>query len=229
MNHLVIGNGEVGKAVASVLSIAHEVTTRDLDPVPGPDVVGTLHIAFPWSKGFEKAVREYQEEYRPALTVIHSTVPVGTSRKLDAVHSPVTGKHPNLAPSVMTFTKFFGGPDADLAAHDFMECGVKTLVVPHQETTEAGKLWATLQYGLMIAIQKEAYLFCREHGADPEIAYAEFNRAYNDGYRAMGEPFMLPILRDMPGPIGGHCVIPNLDLTPTRLADLLRDMNEEWK
>lgn len=225
--HVVVGAGEVGTALAEVLRDAHEVRLRDLAPVDVDDV-DVLHIAFPYGPAFHSAVRRYQEQYAPDLTVIHSTVPAGTSRQLNAVHSPVTGKHPNLAPSIRTFVKFFGGERADEAAAGFAACGVTVECVPDQETTEAGKLLATLQYGWMVAIQKEAYAFAQRVGADPDIAYRRFNEAYNAGYAAMGEPYHLPILRDMPGPIGGHCVIPNAKLTPSRLARRLLRWNARW-
>lgn len=226
MQHLVIGAGEVGQAIATVLKSKWDVTLRDMT---GPEgIADVMHVCFPWSSAFEGHVRAYIDEYVPKLVIIHSTVPVGTSRRLDAVHSPVTGKHPNLAPSVQTFTKFFGGHRSLEAAQIFAACGVTTRAVPDQETTEAGKLWATLQYGWMIAIQKEAYRYFRSVGADPEVAYREFNRVYNAGYEALGEPFRLPILRDIPGKIGGHCVIPNAALTDSPLATELLDLNETY-
>ena len=222
MIQVVIGAGEVGRAIADVLGCE----IRDIDGEPHPADV--LHICYPWSDTFIESVEAYREQYHPSLVIVHSTVPVGTCRKLGAVHSPVTGKHPNLAESVRTFVKFVGGPGANRAAAIFRAAGVKTETVRDSETTEAGKLWATLQYGWLIALQKEAYRFCREVGADPDIAYRRFNEVYSAGYEAMGEPYRLPILRDIPGKIGGHCVIPNTRFTPTRLAEWLAEMDGDW-
>lgn len=224
MTHVVVGAGEVGRAIAAVLP--GDVYLRDVDGVT--QRAETLHICFPWSPSFEREAARYIAECQPGVAVIHSTVPVGTSRRLGAVHSPVTGRHPSLEQSVRTFAKFFGGGRAALAAAPFMAQGVTCRLVPDPETTEAGKLLATLQHGWMVAIQKEAYRFCREQGADPAIAYREMNRAYNAGYAALGEPWALPVLRDVPGPIGGHCVIPNARMTPTRLAGWLLEMDGEW-
>ncbi len=226
MTHVVIGAGEVGRAIAAVLSDRYPVVLRDIDGEATPADV--LHICFPWSDGFADAVRTYVIEYDPVLVIIHSTVPVGTSRALNAVHSPVTGRHPHLKEGVRTFVKFFGGENAEPAAALFEACGVRVAVTEAQETTEAGKLWATLQYGWMIALQKEIYRFCGWVGADPSVAYGDFNRAYNEGYAEIGQPFRLPVLADMPGPIGGHCVIPNARLMNSHLADTLIDLNETW-
>lgn len=222
MSDIVIGAGQVGRAIAEVL----QCPLRDIDGAVVP--TETIHICFPYSDDFDAAVIEYQATYQPSLTVIHSTVPVGTSRRLGAVHSPVTGKHPHLAESVRTFVKFFGGEQARSAAATFAAKGVRTEVVPDPETTEAGKLWATLQYGWMVAIEKEMRRFCEARGADPDIAYRRFNEVYNEGYAALGMSHRLPILDDVPGPIGGHCVIPNARLTPAYLARLLVRMNAGW-
>lgn len=221
--NVVLGAGQVGRAVAEVLGDAE---LRDIgDPVTPADVI---HVCFPYSDQFEAAVLDYQVRYQPSLTIIHSTVPVGTSRRLGAVHSPVTGRHPDLATSVLTFVKFFGGEQAADAAAIFEARGVRTEVVPDPETTEAGKLWATLQHGWLVALEKEAHRFAGAHGADPDIAYRRFNEVYNEGYARLGEPWHLPILRHMPGPIGGHCVIPNARLTPTRIARVLEQLNGAW-
>lgn len=228
MTQLIIGAGQVGTAIAEVLDRAHEVSLRDIHE-PDDLKPSVIHICFPWSDRFSHDVRAYQAAYQPLLTIIHSTVPVGTSRKLDAVHSPVTGRHPHLAESVLTFVKFFGGERADEAAIIFRRCGVKTRSVADQESTEAGKLWQTFQYGWLIALQKEGYRWFDDVGANPAIAYRAFNEAYNAGYAALGERFSLPVLENMPGPIGGHCIIPNARLTDSPLATMLLSLNDSWQ
>ena len=105
MRTLVIGAGEVGKSLAKVLKEFHETFVRDLKPVL-VDNVKIMNICFPYSDKFEQAVKKYQAEYNPKLTIIHSTVPVGTSRRLNAVHSPIHGKHPSLARGIKTFIKY---------------------------------------------------------------------------------------------------------------------------
>lgn len=222
MTAVVIGAGEVGTAIWAVIG----GVLRDLE---GPEFpTDTIHICFPWSPRFEEQVRDYQGSYTPDLTVIHSTVPVGTSRRLGAVHSPVTGKHPHLERSVRTFVKPFGGERAREAAAMFDAVGVRTECYPDPETTEAGKLLATLQYGWLVAIQKEGHAFAERHGLDPDIVYRRFNQLYNDGYAALGEPYRLPILDNVPGSIGGHCVIPNATITESPLATTLLDWNARW-
>lgn len=232
MTHVVVGMGQIGSALYDLLAEQYETVGVDRDSSRNRGIperpVEVMHVAIPYSDRFEKAVRAWSLMLEPSLTIIHSTVPVGTSTRLGAVHSPVTGKHPNLLPSLKAFRKFFGGTRATEASAIFRACGVQTATTLKPETTEAGKLWQTLQYGWLIAMQKEMFRFCAEVGADPDVAYRRMNMAYNAGYERLEEPYSLAILADMPGPIGGHCVIPNLDLTPTMLADVLAGLNSEW-
>lgn len=227
MTHVVIGAGQVGTAIAAVLRDVHEVVLRDIDEQL-VESAQMIHICFPWSPAFDESVRGYQRAYGVAHTVIHSTVPVGTSRRLEAIHSPVTGRHPDLERSIRTFAKFVGGRPAAVVIETFKACGLRVIAVPDQETTEAGKLWQTLQYGWLIALEKEGVRFMRQAGADPAVAYRAMNEAYSAGYEALGLPFRLPVLEDCPGSIGGHCVIPNAAMTDAQLADWLIELDGTW-
>ena len=95
--HLIIGAGEVGRGLLKVLKTRYSVVIRDkFDRVDGN--FGVLHIAYPASKNFVAVTKKYIKEYKPELTIVHSTVPVGTTRKIApfVVHSPVRGVHPKI-------------------------------------------------------------------------------------------------------------------------------------
>lgn len=246
ITHVVAGMGEVGTAIKTVLtdpdpsaSIVHEIWPTDYklwgSPPHYPERTDALHICFPHddAAAFRAEVERYQAKYQPTDTIIHSTVPVGTSRLLGATFSPVSGRHPNLVNDLYTFTKFFGGPNYAAAlrtSFHFKVCGIRTAAVAASEDCEAGKLLATLQFGWLVALQKEAKLFCDAVDADYEIAYEAFNRMYNAGMERVGNDLRLPVLRDMPGPIGGHCVIPNASLIAGHhpLALELLVLNGRW-
>ena len=168
MKHVVIGAGEVGSAVAEVLESGYpgDVELRDLTGFPRK--VDALHVAFPWSPAFAAAVRGYQQDYRPTVTIVHSTVPVGTCDALGVVHSPVTGRHPDLAASIRTFVKFFGGSQARYASSIFALLGIATEITDRAATTEAGKLWELTQYGLAIVVERQIH--------DAITALARFDR-----------------------------------------------------
>lgn len=208
MQHIVLGAGEVGRAVAEVLAYKHSIWLRDIEP-SGPTKADVLHVCFGWSSSFEITVRDYMRYYQPSLVIVHSTVPVGTCERLDVVHSPVTGKHPDLAKSILTFTKFFGGWQASLAASIFEQCGVTTRVLSRASECEAGKLWELTQYGIAIAVEKQIHAYCEAHGLDFDVVYTAFAHNYNEGYERLGYPeFSRPVLSHVDGPIGGHCVVP---------------------
>lgn len=209
MRHLVIGNGEIGSAIAEVL----EADVIDKNEDAESETYEFIHICFPFSDDFIHLVEEYQRTYNPNYTVIHSTVPVGTSKILGAVHSPVRGRHPNLEPGVRTFAKFFGGLGASVCAREFEELGIETVISENSEDTEAMKLWDTTQYGVNIVLEKIIHKYCEENGLNFDIVYTKANETYNQGYEELGEPqFKKFILEHSEGPIGGHCVLQNLPL-----------------
>ncbi len=210
MKHLVIGNGEVGSAIASVFGGAVHDPSQGMEQ---SSVCEVMHVCIPYSDNFERIVTDYKERFKPSITVIHSTVPVGTSKRLDAVHSPIRGVHPHLEKGIRTFIKYLGGEQAEEAAQYFEEKGVKTHVVEDSNTTEAGKLWSTTQYGVFIAMTKEIKKWCDENNVDFETVYTHFNKTYNDGYKELGmEHVMRPVLKYVEGKIGGHCIVPNTKL-----------------
>lgn len=207
--HLVVGGGEVGQAIADVL----DCDIVDIDPSRSRGELGEgyefLHICVPYSENFENIVAVYKGKINPRYLVIHSTVPVGMSSKLGAIHSPVRGKHPHLTESIKQFVKYFGGKGAEKVAKEFK--GLVTVCYPKAETTEALKLCDLLQYAASIIVAKEIAEYCEKMDLEYEQVYTFANETYNQGYAIMGEPqFIRPILKNMPGKIGGHCVIQNI-------------------
>lgn len=217
---VVIGAGEVGTALATVLDGAH---LRDVEHT-GPTRADVLHLCIPYTPAFVQQVAAYQTSYKADLVVVHSTVPVGTCDPHGWVHSPVRGRHPDLVDGLKTFVKHFGGRRAGDAAVLFADRGVDTHITERAVTTEAGKLWELVQYGLQIVVQKAVRGHCLARGADPEVAYDLMARTYNDGYQQLGhDEFVRPVLEHMPGPIGGHCVLTGAQLLDHPLGDLVLD------
>lgn len=231
MTHLIIGGGEVGRALLEILSPHYDIQLRDVsDNVQGHFDV--LHIAYPHAENFIKITKKYIEEYAPALVVIHSTVPVGAAKAIGdmAVSSPVRGTHPNLAEGIQTFVKYFGGPKAKEAADIFANIGVPTRVFEKAETAELGKLLDTAYYAWNIIFAKEVKRVCDENGLDFDEVYTIPNKDYNEGYKKLGRPNVIrPILEPTPGPIGGHCVIPNTELLDDWLMEIIKERNKTYK
>jgi hypothetical protein len=235
ISNLVIGTGQIGTAIYLVLRREYEPNKFDIKE-PNKEIEGRkyqyLHICFPPSAIFSEEVKNYQQNFLDdkGLTIIHSTTPIGTSRKLNAVHSPCRGKHPDLYQSIFTFVKYFGGERAEEASNIFKKCGVRCVTTPNSDNTEALKLWDTTQYAWNVILEKQIYEFCRKHNLDFDLIYREANRTYNEGYEEMNLPqYKKYILEHQNGKIGGHCLIPNCKLLDSKIAKQILKENEKFK
>lgn len=208
--HIVIGMGEVGKAIQKVFDC-------DWVDIDAEDVYSDkhkiMHICLPYNKKFGELVKKYKKKFTPQYTVIHSTVPVGTSRKLNCLHSPIRGLHPNLYEGVMTFEKFIGGKDASAVVDDFRRVGLKVIICDTQEATELGKLLDTEYYRACIEFTLRAKNLCDKHKVPFHESYTLFNNTYNVGYTKLDHAeYVRPTLQPIMKTIGGHCVLPNSKL-----------------
>ena len=128
----ILGYGEVGQAIAKFYPKSR-LRIKDLkrnDDLKGVEV---LHICLPWSKDFIKISKKIINETNPKLTIIHSTIAVGTTKKIGGmiVHSPIRGIHPELYKGVKTFAKYIGADNkkAGEAAKKHLESlGIKTKI-----------------------------------------------------------------------------------------------------
>jgi UDP-N-acetyl-D-mannosaminuronate dehydrogenase len=209
---VVVGLGEVGRPLLEFLSEHYDVIGVDISPPPGPmGEVDILHVCYPFEiKDFVGETARYIELFKPKLTVIHSTVGVGTTRAIAqrtgaaVVHSPVRGKHARMLEELRTYTKFVGSIDpasGKYAAEHFESAGLKTKVLSAPEATELAKLTETTYFGLMIAWAQEIERYCDQVGQ----AYEEIVSFYEE------IPFF-PSTKYFPGIIGGHCVMPNIEI-----------------
>jgi len=234
MRHIVIGMGEVGKAIYDVFREHYETQSLDMKE---PDYERRLeyatrspeyemmHVCFPYFDGFENSVDAYQGILKPKYTVIHSTVPVGTSRKCKATHSPIEGIHPFLKESVLTFEKYLGGEQANEIADIFRKANLRVFTTGKQETTELLKIMSTTYFGLCVEFTKEVKRKCDEMGLPFEM-WKLWNDNYNQSYVKLGHPeYARPNLVPIMGKIGGHCVIPNLEFLASDFTDLIRRRN----
>jgi UDP-N-acetyl-D-mannosaminuronate dehydrogenase len=212
---VVVGLGEVGKPLFELASRYHDTVGVDISPPDGRlEHVDVLHICFPFQvKDFEGETARYIDLFKPALTVINSTVAVGTTRAIAdrtrtaVVNSPVRGKHARMLDEIRFYTKFIGALDnaaALKAAHHFESIGLKTKILSSPEATELAKLTETTYFGLMIAWAQELERYCDQSAQD----YQEITSFYD-------EIKFFPPVKYFPGVIGGHCVMPNIEILST--------------
>src|SRR6267378_2726660 len=133
---VIVGLGEVGKPLLEIMKGRYRTFGVDINqpaPIAQCDV---MHICFPFqSDKFVRQVVEYIHQYRPALTVINSTVAPGTTRSIAlesgtaVVNSPVRGKHARMQEEMLRYTKFVGAldlPSGQRAVEHFEKVGMKT-------------------------------------------------------------------------------------------------------
>lgn len=249
MKTLIIGAGEIGKSLARVFVGKHEVWLKDVGDEPYPysearvsntngkvEPFEVLNICYPPNKDFVKITKEYIKKYNPKITIIHSTVAPGTTDKCgpNVVHSPVHGKHPDISGGLMTWKKYIGGPVfATQIACDFMAAaGIKARIVGNAKTSEISKILCTTYYGWNIVFMKEVVKICEKYDVNFGMVYSHWNMDYNEGCAEARDThgmFMRPVLKPMPGKIGGHCVVENCHLLPSDITEFIIKKNEEYK
>lgn len=214
MTHLIVGYGEVGKAIHKIIGKAY-IVDFNKNTWDGDDF-DVAHICIPYSKDFNDIIEVYKAWAK--LVIVHSTVPFGVCDKLKVVHSPIRGVHPHLEKGIRTFPKYFGGKKSKQAAQIFKKLGLKVKIFKEAKTTEALKLWDTTQYGRLIMLEKEIYNWCKENKVDFKSIYQMANKDYNKGYIKLGRPEVVrPYLKHIKGKIGGHCIRPNAKLLKIKL------------
>jgi hypothetical protein len=218
----ILGYGEVGSSLATFFDEPC-VDDPDLErSIPKGTIVDTMHVCIPYSDKFFDLVCGVIVGFNVDLVVVHSTVPVGTTKKLveelgpRIVHSPIRGKHPDLSKELAIFEKAIGADDVDvgLEVKEHLEdVGIPCRVIIGSKTTELAKLLDTTYYGVCIAYHQFAFELCEKEGVDFNDVMSYYNATYNEGMLKTGNKhFVRPVLHPPKGPIGGHCVVPNARL-----------------
>jgi len=245
----ILGYGEVGEAIAQFYKnprlrkrFGGQAKIKDLDRNDGLKGIEVLHICLPWKENFIEIVKKEIKEIKPKLTIIHSTVAIGTTKKIisglprayrGVVHSPVRGIHPKLFEGIKTFVKYIGADNkkaGEMAKRHLENLGIKTKLLTPSAATEALKLWDTTQYAWMIVLNKEIKKWCDKKGLNFNAVYSEANKSYNEGYRKLGRPEVVrSYLKYMLGKIGGHCVVSNCRILDSEIAKFILKKNNLYK
>lgn len=223
----ILGYGEVGKSLARFYQNKKkfDLLLKDLKfDEFGQQKIDILNVAISYfsEKQFISAVTGVIKKNKPALTIIHSTIVPGTTKKLiqktktKIVHSPVRGVHPKLYEGIKTFVKFIGTENfktGKLAEKHFKEIGIKNVkILMPTVVTELNKLIDTTYYAHCIVFTDYVEQIFKKYKV-PFRTFQEFNLSYNEGYKKLGK---LNVVRPTLYPpsktgrkIGGHCQIPN--------------------
>jgi UDP-N-acetyl-D-mannosaminuronate dehydrogenase len=218
---IVVGLGEVGGPLCEILAQTYDCVGVDINPIHVARSCSVMHICIPFQvPDFIAAASGYVAKYQPRLTVINSTVAPGTTRAVAArsgsqiVYSPVRGKHARMRNDMLRYRKFVGADDAragELAIAHFAAAGFQTDCFSSSAAGEVAKLLETTWLGILVAWAQEAERIGLAHGA-----------SYGETYRFLEEIDFLPHAVT-PGFIGGHCVMPNVEILRSQYRSPLLD------
>ncbi len=248
---LVVGLGEVGQPLFELLkeNPSFVVYGLDLDrekmrnmgqrEVDFPSEIDVMHVCFPCSDKtkFVNIVVGYVRKFSPKITIIDSTVQLGTTLDIFrrcgnclVAHSPIRGVHKSpeyMKKEFKRWTKYIGGatPKAgEQTQKHFNELGLKTKVLKSCVETELAKLFETTYRAWMITCFQEMHRISRDIGADFDDVVDFIEDTHNVRH---DRPVMFPDV------IGGHCQIPNTDLLMkthrSKFLELILESNEKRK
>lgn len=212
---VVVGLGEVGRPLFNILSKAFECAAVDVSPVDIDRPCSVLHICYPYQiRDYLGVTANYVAKYKPQLTLVHGTVAPGTTRQLQQAagteriaYSPVRGKHARMEADMMRYRKFVAASSSQIAqdaSSHLAQAGFKTAIFPTLEIGELSKLLETSYLGVLVAWAQEVERMASRYGGSAEEVNAFIQ-----------EIDFLPS-HIFPGHIGGHCVMPNIEILRTR-------------
>ena len=240
---VVAGIGEIGKPILKLLSKQNITVGFDLNP----DLMDQrkfkryknlqtsfLHITIPVTGKFINNVLKLDKKFQPECIVIHSTIKPGTTKKLQeklsipVIYSATRGIHKRMIYDLKRYTKFFviseNAPRGKWASSRFVKlmkrCGIKTKKMSKPETLELAKIICDTSYlGWLVNYAQLSNRIAIQYGID----YDEMWSFSDEIHKFLGNrPKMYP------GYIGGHCVIPNLNLINNETLNLINKMNNDY-
>ena len=224
---VVVGLGEIGNPILKLFSKTSNTIGYDINPklmnkqkfeknskLP----TNFVHICIPFSSKFTSNVESIYKKFTPKCIVIHSTISPYTTQKIQkkldipVIYSATRGVHKRMLYDLKRYSKFFavepGAPNAKQAISRYTtllkKSGVKPVKLSNPLTLELAKIVCdTSYYGWLINYAQLSNLIAIKHKVD----YDEMWSFTDEIHKFLGNrPKMFP------GFIGGHCVIPNLEL-----------------
>jgi len=241
---VVAGIGEIGRPILKLLSESNIVVGFDLNPNLMDKrkferyknlKTSFMHITIPVTGKFINNVLKLYKKFQPECIVIHSTIRPGTTERLQeklpipVIYSATRGVHKRMIYDLKRYTKFFvistNAPRGKWASSRYVKmmkaCGIKTKKMSKPETLELAKIICDTSYlGWLVNYAQLSNMIANEHG----VNYDEMWSFTEEIQKFLGNrPKMYP------GIIGGHCVLPNLDLINNEKLDQIKKINSYYK
>ena len=240
---VVVGLGEIGNPILKMLSKKNIVVGFDLNRDLMDEIkfekyknleTSFLHIAIPVTDKLITNILKLYKKFLPECIIIHSTIKPGTTEKLQkkipipVIYSATRGVHNRMIYDLKRYTKFFvistNAPRSRWALSRYVkvmkDCGIKTKKMSNPETLELAKIICDTSYlGWLVNYAQLSNMIAIQYGID----YDEMWSFSDEIHRNLGNrPKMYP------GYIGGHCVIPNLELINNQTLDMIKKMNTSY-
>lgn len=241
--NIVAGLGEIGMPFLQLLSksnitIGYDINPKLFDIKNFEKLKKTntcfLHICIPFSTKFISQVKSLYRKFSPKCIVIHSTISPYTTKKIQSdlpipiIYSATRGVHKRMISDMKKYTKFYAleknAPNMKWASKSYSsllkKSGIKSKIISQPITLELAKIIVdTSYYGWLINYAQLSNMIAKEHNVD----YDEMWSFADEIHKFLGNrPKMYP------GFIGGHCVIPNLDLIHNQTLNLIKKINDSY-
>ena len=241
MTDVILGMGEVGQTLFDLLvDRKFDCVGIDLDDskckkysenevIKNPEY---LHVCLPGElTGFTDIVLDWIDKIKNIqVVIIHSTVKPGTTKiiqeklSIPILFSPVRGVHKRFLNDIKKYTKFisFDGIEIDSKIKTDLENRFEKIEwMSTTKTAELAKILVdTTYYGWLINYAQITKMICEKENVD----FDEMWKFADEIHENLGNrPKMFP------GIIGGHCVIPNLDLVEYENLDIIKKINEMYE
>ena len=241
MTDIILGMGEVGETLFDLLvDRKFDCIGIDLEDskcknytenkiIENPQY---LHVCLPGElEKFTDIVIEWINKIKNIqVVVIHSTVRPGTTKSIQErssmpiLFSPVRGVHRRFLDDIKKYTKFISFDNKEINSEIKKDLENRFEKVEWMSTTKTAELAKilvdTTYYGWLINYAQITKMICEKENVD----FDEMWKFADEIHENLGNrPKMFP------GIIGGHCVIPNLNLVEYENLDVIKTINEMYE
>ena len=241
MTDIVLGMGEVGETLFHLLeernidSIGIDVDSSKCknysknDHIKNPEY---LHVCLPGelSEFMDITLNWINKIEGLKVVLVHSTVKPGTTKKIQekskipVLFSPVRGVHKRFLDDIKKYTKFISSDEENIDPKIKLDLEKRFEKIDWMSTTKTAELAKilvdTTYYGWLINYAQITKMICEKENVD----FDEMWKFADEIHENLGNrPKMFP------GIIGGHCVIPNLNLVKYENLDVIKKINEMYE
>jgi hypothetical protein len=241
MTDIILGMGEVGETLFDLLvdkkfgCVGIDLDNSKCKNFSENEIIKNpeyLHVCLPGElvKFTDIVVGWIDKIKNIQVVIIHSTVKPGTTKSIQEkssipiLFSPVRGVHRRFLSDIKKYTKFisFDGKEIDSKIKEDLENRFEKIDwMSTTKTAELAKILVdTTYYGWLINYAQITKMICEKENVD----FDEMWKFADEIHENLGNrPKMFP------GVIGGHCVIPNLDLIKYENLDMIKKINELYE